>query len=273
MKTMALTMLCVLAAAPPDARAEPPSADAVDRLTLPEGRFVIDAFLEMNLGSDEVFKPFSITPDLWYGVTDALTLGLVHSFDGATGFVGGVGDSLCLTGRDNGCPHVYDNVGVDVRYRLMEGGFALAADGGLFFRSFDPVQLALKLGVAGRWHKDQLAVELEPALFFGLTNRSRDVSVGLTTVSVTTNGDSLSVPVTGLYSVTPGVALAVQLGLILPFQDTGDTYSIPLSIGVHLRATEKLNLFAAFSLTRLIGGGDAGAFDNRSVTIGGSYAL
>jgi hypothetical protein len=65
----------------------------------------------------------------------------------------------------------------------------------------------------------------------------------------------------------------VQTGFILPFQETGDTWSLPFSIGVHYLALDKLNLTAAFTLTRLLGGGSADAFDGRSLTIGGSYAL
>lgn len=273
MKTQALTLLCVLAAALSEARADTPAPmdDGTDQLTLPKGRFVIDAFLEISLVSDAVFKPFSISPDVWYGVTDDITVGLVHSADGETGFIGGTGTTLCLSGSDDGCPNIYNNIGADIRYRLKEGTYALALDGGLFFQSFDPdVQLALKLGAAGRWHRDKIAVEAEPSLFFGLTNRDTDIGE---TSSVRTNGDFLLLPVTGLYAITPKISAAVQLGLILPFQNTGDTWAIPLSFGVHYLATEKLNIFAAFSLTRLFGGSSADAFDGRSLTIGGSYAL
>lgn len=241
----------------------------MDQTVLPKGRAVIDAYLEISLVSGAVFKPFSIAPDIWYGVSDDITVGLVHSIAGETGFIGGVGDALCLSGSD--VCKVYNNVGVDVRYKLKAGTFNWAFDGGLFFDSISPAALALKLGVLGRWHKDKLSLELEPALFFGLTNRTTDTTVGGMTTTVTTNGDALSVPVTGLYALTPKIAAALQIGLILPFEDTSDTYAVPLSIGFHYLATDHFILNIAFSLNRLIANG--GGADDRSLTIGGSYAL
>jgi len=241
----------------------------MDQTVLPKGRAVIDAYLEISLVSGAVFKPFSIAPDIWYGVSDDITVGLVHSIAGETGFIGGVGDALCLSGSD--VCKVYNNVGVDVRYKLKAGTFNWAFDGGLFFDSISPAALALKLGVLGRWHKDKLSLELEPALFFGLTNRTTDTTVGGVTTTVTTNGDALSVPVTGLYALTPKIAAALQIGLILPFEDTSDTYAVPLSIGFHYLATDHFILNIAFSLNRLIANG--GGADDRSLTIGGSYAL
>jgi hypothetical protein len=281
MKLRTLTLACGLAAAaysgayaqtpapPPETAA---AAAGVDQATLPKGRAVIDAYLEINLSSGAAFKPFSISPDIWYGATDDVTVGLVHSTAGQTGFIGGVGDSLCITGTNNGCAKFYDNVGVDIRYKLKPGTFSWAFAGGLYFESFDPTQLALKLGAVGRWHKDKIAFELQPALFFGLTNRSIDTTVGGVTVTTTVNGDILSLPLTGFYALTPKISAALQTGLILPFEDTSDAYVVPLSVGVHFLATEHFNANLSFTFLRLIAGSGGGA-DARSLTIGGSYAL
>ena len=242
----------------------------MDQTVLPKGRALIDVYLEISLVSGNVFKPFSIAPDLWYGVSDDITVGLVHSVAGETGFIGGTGSALCLSGSD--VCKVYNNVGADLRYKLKAGTFSWAVDSGLFFDELSPdVFLDLKLGVLGRWHKDKVSLELQPALFFGLTNRTQDVTVGGVTSTVTVNGDVLSVPVTGLYALTPKIAAALQIGLVLPFEDTSNTYAVPLSIGVHFLATEHFLLNAAFSLNRLIANG--GGADDRSLTIGGSYAL
>lgn len=254
--------------APPAATAAP-SSD-VDRLTLPKSRVLLDAFFELSLSSDAVGKPFSITPDLWYGATDELTVGLVHSSRAATGFIGGVGDALCLAGESNGCADVYSGVGVDARYQLKTGPLALAANGGLYIGSFDPFQLALKLGAVGRWSSGKLAIEFAPNLFIGLTERTPDAVGG---VAADTNEEVLNVPVTGLYSVAPKISVALQLGVQLPFQNTGDTYAIPLSIGGHYLLNESLNLSLAFSLPQLAGGGDQTGFDARTLTLGGTYAF
>jgi hypothetical protein len=255
---------------PASASAAAPSADGPDQLTLPKGRALIDAYLEIGLSKGSAFKPVSISPDIWYGVSDELTVGLVHSSVGGSGFIGGVGQSLCLTGSDS-CANVYQNVGFDGRYKLKSGDITWAADGGLFINSTSPFALDLKLGVVGRWHKDKLAVEFQPNLFIGLTNRSTDEAGGGT---VTTNGEVLSIPVTGLYTVAPKIAVAVQLGVILPFENAGDNFAIPLSIGAHYNVNESLNVNAAFTLSAVAGGNNVptGA-DGRSFTIGGTYAL
>jgi hypothetical protein len=250
-------------------------AEGTDQLTLPKGRAVVDAFLEVNL--NEAFKPISISPDLWYGATDDITVGLVHSSVGETGVIGGFGNSLCLsgTGTGSGCTDFYPGFGLDARYKLKTGMFAWAADGGLLFNHIsDPLKFSLKLGAVGRWHSGQLAIELQPNLAIGITNRSTSTMVGGVTVDTTTNPDFLTLPVTGIYAVTPVISVSGQLGVVLPLEDTGDNYSVPLSIGGHYQVNESLSVTLAFSLLHLVGGSlQATGFDARSLTLGGTYAL
>lgn len=249
-------------------------ADGTDQVTLPKGRVVLDAFLEIGLSSGNAFKPISISPDVWYGATDDITVGLVHSAVGTSGFIGGTGTSLCLSGTDGGCSDLYRNVGFDARYKLKTGMFAWAAEGGLFFGQLsDPFLFSLKLGAVGRWHSGQLAIELEPNLAIGITNRSTSTTVGGVTVDATTNPDVLSLPVTALYAVTPVIAVSGQIGVVLPLENTGDMYAIPLSIGGHYHVNESLDVALAFSLPGLIAGADPKGFDARSLTLGGTYAF
>lgn len=257
----------------PDVEAEPTvaaSTAGADQLTLPRSRLLVDAFVEMSLSSGAAFKPFSLSPDLWYGATDDITIGLVHSGVGATGFIGTAGDALCLAGSANLCPDVYPGFGVDARYKLKTGTFPWAVGGGLYVRHFDPFQLAIKLGAVGRWTSGKIAVELAPNLFFGLTNRAPEAAP---MVVVASNQEVLNFPLTALYGVTPKVSVALQTGVMLPFQNAGDSYAIPLSIGGHFRATADLSVNLAFSLPKLVGGGATTGFDVRSLTLGGTYAF
>src|SRR5215831_12535101 len=57
------------------------------RMTLPGGTFYINGVVETNLASGATGKPISLAPDLWYGASDKLTLGLVHSSRGSSGFL------------------------------------------------------------------------------------------------------------------------------------------------------------------------------------------
>ena len=252
-------------APPPPASA---SATNSDGFVLPKGKLLLDAQLEISLSSGAVFKPFSIAPDLWYGVTDDLSLGLVHSALGEIGFIGGVGDSLCLTGSSNGCANVYNKVGVDGRYRLMK---PLALDFGLYINSIsDPFLLDIKVGVDGRWVWNKVSLELQPSLLIGLTNRTPPAPV-MGAPAVAGNTEVLYIPATIAYRVAPKADLALQTGLVLPFSNTSDTYSIPLSLAVRFAATEKVGVGLAFTFPRLLGGGSTA--DARSLTIGGTYAF
>ena len=270
------TLVCVvlgamLSTARADTETPPGASDGPEafRLTLPRGRVLLDAFAEINLSTGLAFKPISISPDVWYGATDDLTVGLVHSSVGATGFIGGVGDALCLSGKANKCDSLYPGAGIDVRYQMKPNKVAWALDGGLYINDFDPLQLAVKLGVLGRWASGKLAVELAPNVFIGVTNREpAATNPGLL------NQEVLYIPATGLYTVAPKIAVALQLGFVLPIEDIGNTYAIPLSIGAHYDVNESATVNLAFSLPLLVTGLPGGSgFDARSLTLGGTYAF
>lgn len=249
------------------------TADGSDQLTLPKGRLLLNAFVGMNLSSGAVFKPFSISPDVWYGATDDITVGLVHSGVGRSGFIGGVADALCLAGTSGGCADLYPGAGIDVRYKLKNGMLAYAVDAGLYaLHLSNPLELAVKLGVSARWHSGPLAVELQPNLFLGVTNRT--VASGVAgAADITVNGETLNLPVTALYTIAPKIDVGGQLGFILPLENTGDAYSIPLSLGGFYTVSESLNVSLAFSLPRLVGGGSGTGVDVRTLTLGGTYAF
>ncbi len=254
---------------PLDAAAASAGGEGGEQLTLQKGRAVVNLYVGIGLSSGAAFKPISLSPDLWYGVTDDITAGVVHSAVGSSGFMGGVGESLCLSGSSS-CTDVYSNVGgAEARYKLKMSGIALAVDGGVYALQIqDPMLLDIKLGAVGRWHQGPLAVEASPNLFIGLTNRS----VNTNGVDLTTNPDILSLPGTVLYTLNPMITLAAQVGLVLPLENTGDTYSLPLSIGAFYHVNDQLNVTAAFSLPRLIAA-SGGGIDARSLTLGGSYAF
>lgn len=251
--------------------ASTPNGDGDDQLTLPKGRLLLNAFFEANLGNGAEFKPFSITPDIWYGVNDDLTVGLVHSGLGGGGFIGSVGDSLCLAGTANGCGDIYHNVGLDVRYKLKTGPLSYAVDGGVYARSVDPLAIAVKLGISARWHKDKLAVELQPNVFIGVTERDGTVNP-VTMVAVGGNKELANIPVTALYAIAPKIALSLQTGLVLPFENTADTFTVPLSIGGHYSLNESLSLTLAFTFPAIVAGANGG-IDARTLTLGATYAF
>ena len=245
------------------------------QMTLPGSRFFVQAFFEANLSKDNAFKPFSLAPDLWYGVNDQITVGLVHSGRASTGLYGGAGNGLCLAGEDNGCPDVYANVGLDGRYHFYRsGGITLSGEGGLFAGPFDPFTAALKLGVVGRWQAGAIAVDAAPNIFIGLSEREpegdADVAIG------SNNKETVNVPISALYLLSSQIGLALQLGAVVPMQETGDLYTVGISLGGQYMLSNKMMIDAAFSLPMLVKG-DAyegvDALDVRTLTLGFGYAL
>ncbi len=231
------------------------------RMTLPKGMLLVQAFVEVNLSADVAFKPVSLAPDIWYGVLDKLSVGLLHSANGASGMYGGVGSSLCLTGEDNGCDGVYHNLGLNARYNLLDHSLPLAIDGGVFINDFDPFFLNLKLGVVGKW-QGPIAVIFNPNITVGITERDAG------------NEEVLTVPVAAMYDITDSIGVGLQTGVVVPFVDAGNLWRIPLTLGGRFVLTNAVWVEAAFTLPALVGGDfNATGFDGRVFTLGGGVVL
>ncbi len=223
-----------------DEPAEPVEPE-VAPLTLGEGEIRVDGFVEVNLSSNFVAEPLSLAPDIYYGVNDDLTVGLVHSGVGTTGMFLLSGSGLCITGEDSGCPDVYNNVGVNALFGFMDDDLELAAEGGLFINSLsDPFMMTLKAGLVGRWTSDDLQVAFSPNVHIALNER--DI-----------NQDLIFLPVAAYYSVTPELALGGQTGLWGQVDELGDTWAVPLSLIADYQINEELSAGAAFTFPFLLG--------------------
>ncbi len=220
------------------------------------------AHVDINLSKDAAFKPVSLAPDVWYGVTETLTIGLTHSGLASAGFWGGAGAGICLTGEDNGCPNTLSNTALQARYDLSSALAGLALEGGLILRDFDPFVLGGKVGAV--WGKDlgSLQLAIAPNLQFGLTERDDG------------NKEVLNIPVSVMFALSEMVVVGAQTGVSLPLSDTGDTWRLPLSLVGQALLSEKYYAFGAFTLTSLAGGELLSTgFDNRVLTLGLGAAL
>lgn len=242
--------------------AEEASDGVTDRMTVPKGTIRIDAFLEVNLSADSAFKPTSLAPDVWYGINDDLSVGLVHSGMGIGGFWAAAGNGLCFTGEDNGCAKIYDNLALLSRFHLLDGAVVLAGEGGLLINSLDPFTLGVKLGVTGRWQSGALSVIFAPSINIGITERDNG------------NKEILGVPVSVVYAATDSLGVGLQTGIVLPFDNTGELWRLPLSVGATFGINDKLSVGGAFSLIALAGGDLLpDAFDGRTFTLTAGYTL
>ena len=247
-----------LAAAESD---EAPAAGAT-RLTAPHRRLVVHALLELSLSKDAAGKPISIAPDVWYGLTPGLTVGLVHSSRALTGILGGAGDGLCITGDSGGCGRFYDHAGLVARVHLRGGRFAVALDGGLIAGSFDPLALALKVGIAARWQLGKLAAEVVPSVWLGLTERDAG------------NIETMYVPLSVTSALAPRLAVAGQVGMVAPFDRFRQEVVIATSVGVQAIVSDQLVVDVAFSLPHWLDTDRATyGLDARTFTVGAGRAF
>lgn len=221
----------------------------------PAGMFSARLLVDINLSDGKVGKPISIAPDLYYSVTDKLQLGLTHT--GPMGWQARPGVGLCVTGTDNGCANVYDNLGADVMYGVLFGEAYLSLHGSLFFNSFDRSSTSVALGVTGRAHfGDKVALLFDPKIAIEVDDR--DVS-----------DDVVYVPLELAFQVAPKTQIKLLAGILGGITHFSDTYEVPVGIGIVQNLTKHFDLGARFSFDNLLGNQPAnvGAADTRSVAV------
>lgn len=252
-------------------------AKASGRMTLPGGKFYLNAVVETNLAKGAEGKPISIAPDLWYGAGDKLTLGLVHSSRGASGFLTGFVNGLCFRGGSGGgaCAaglgKLYTTAGAEARIAISEGDFALALPIGLYASAFKPdAVLSAKIGLIGRWQAGSIALELQPTLFAGVTQRKIDMAG----MKVSNNEDRFGLPLTLFFKLSPAFALAAQTGITMVVEHAKDTYQVPAALGLAWWVSPKLSVDVAFGLAAVVDANSmTKAFDGRNLTLGVGYGM
>ena len=240
------------------------------KMTLPGGKVLFTAVVEANMAKDAAGKPLSIGPDLWLGLHDRLSIGIVHSGRAVTGFLTGFGGGLCLNGGDMslckaiGLGDVYTSAGAQLRAGLLEGPFAVALVAGGHVLAFEPERLiAVKGGLVARIHSNRLAVELAPSVLIGANKRDTGF-----------NEDHFFAPVTIFLRVGGGFSIAVQSGITFDMTEIGDSYQVPAAAGFSWWVTPHFSFDAAFGLAAVVDKNDmTKAFDQRSVTAGVGLAL
>jgi hypothetical protein len=257
---------CALGALATPALADDPDDAAVTRA--PDGQYAVmrgiqgpagmvsaRILLDVNLSADLGGKPISLAPDLYYSATDKLQLGIVH--DGPMGWQARPGLGLCLTGETNGCPKVYDNIGLDVMYGVSFGHVHLSTHTSLFFSAFDPVTASLALGAAGKARiGSSVALLFDPKIAIAVTERD-------------TNDDALYIPLELQFQVGASTTLKLLTGLSGGLSAFGDTYEVPVGFGLLQNLTTHFDLGARFSFDNLLGheAPGVGRADSRSLAL------
>ncbi len=195
------------------------------RLVLGRGQATAQVFVKLNFSDDEIGEPTTITPDFYYGVTDMLQLGLVHSTPLGWQTPGIAPTAFCITGEDNGCPDVYNNLGIDALALILPGPVEIAGHARFNFGQFDPFRINLVLGLASKLRLPWFAIAFYPSIQIGLNER--DPADGPT---LTGNKDVIYLPGEIIVQVTPQLAVLGQFALYSQVQNFEDHYRIPLGV-------------------------------------------
>jgi hypothetical protein len=249
---------------PPDMGAAPAAMGTGPSLVVEKGKIqIMGSTLNINLSSDAVGKPVFLAPSVYYGVNEKLSVGLTHD-SGTTMWTPrpglrfttidilgtpvqvAAGAGICVTGEENGCPKVYDNIGLDAIYGIKAEKFSLAGHGGLDVFSFDPAILQLRVGVLGRYMaSDKIGIVFDPRIRIGLTERDL-------------NKEAIDIPVWFWYHASDKIAAYLHTGLNSTFENFGDNLIVPVGIGVNYNVNDKLMVGGDFHFVNLLGeGGDA----------------
>jgi hypothetical protein len=206
----------------------------------PEGLFTARLLLLVNASKNSFGKPTSLAPDLYYSPSDTIQLGLLHT--GPMGWQSRPGFGLCLTGKNNGCPEIYNNVGLDFMYGLLYGDFHLSLHSSLYLlRSASPAGVMWTIGLAGKFHfTDIVALLFDPQI--GIMLKDRDLYK-----------DQLFIPLELQFQVSPAVSFKVLTGVSGQISSLGDTYQAPLGIGLVGNVSSNVDLGMRFSFDNLLG--------------------
>jgi hypothetical protein len=220
------------------------TAAAGPGLTLDPGQLFVQLDLELNASSGAVGKPFSIAPDVSVGATPDLTFSLIHSTYGTTGFRGGTGLGLCVTGTSGGCAHPYNNVGGEALYSVVKGDAAMALVGGLYSLDLADGWVDLKVGLKTKLSSGPLALTVNPSVYAGLDHRD-------------TNADQLYVPIGLGYKLSPVVTAGIGSGIKGPVKDFsrfGDSFTVPLGVNAVVTLDPAFAVGGSFTFGKLVGG-------------------
>jgi len=262
--------------APPAVAATPapaaPAAASATNITLHQGGIGIDGDIGVGLSKGAAGKPISIVPNVYYGVTDTLTVGLADN-PGSEIFqtLGLAQRGLCLSGSTN-CAKTYNNISLDGLFSFSRSGtMDIGAHGGLDTQFGADTLLSLRVGVKGKLQAGQFVLVFDPSLNLGLNKRDADF-----------NKEVLQLPMRFGFMVTPQLNLGLSIAFISPIDPpsplkVSDIYQVPVGIGGTFAVNNMLDVRAQCTLDTLGNAsnslGGAGRVDARSFAIGAAYHM
>jgi len=216
-------------------------ADVTDRRLVLDGNQVeLAATLEVSIATDPFAEPTSLAPDLWWGATPQLTIGLTHSRASVDQIAAGA--SFCLRTADPGCDRTYRGSNLDVRYLVYEDGtVGIAPRARLLLRDVDPMKPALALGATARWRHGRYSIAADPFVQLGLYNRDQG------------NRTQLWLPVYLELAFACHWLVAVHTGWNAEVAGITDAWHLPLGFAARVSATRFLDIGLEAGFSTLAG--------------------
>lgn len=206
-------------------------ADPLAPIARASGELAVDVTIETFLAPSQRGEPTSVAYDVWFGATDRLTLGVIHSHRSIDRIDAGAG--VCLRRGLEDCDRRYGNAGLDARYRVGE---RVAARVRLLVRDVEPWKPAITVGALARWGP----LTIDPYLRLGLANRDRG------------NRAALVAPV--WLAASPGrFTFALHTGIDGELATWRDGWHVPVGLVVAARATPRIALAVEAGFSSLLG--------------------
>lgn len=220
--------------------ATPAHADATDLVTRPlvlaRGELRAQLTLEYSLYERSAGTPLALAPDAWVGVTERLTVGVIHSSQSVDRI--GARATFCVRTSELLCDRAYQGSGLDARYAVAPWAAARVR---FLIRDVDPWKPAVTLGTLARWTRGRFAITTDPYLRLGLANRDRG------------NRAALVLPV--WFGVQPTCRWLVELhtGADGDLAVWRDGWHMPFGLAVTARATAALDVRVEAGFQQLYG--------------------
>jgi len=224
-------LLAVSIACATIARAEP----VPETIVLPAGEVALRLVMEGSLDRQTPLRPLSFAPDAWFGATDRLTVGIIHSSQSVDRIAAGA--TFCVRELAGTCDAPYRGSGLDARYAVASG---VAPRARFLLRDVDPGKPALTLGALMRWSHRRFEVVADPYLRIGLGNRDLG------------NRDALVVPV-WLGARVAGGRIAIRTGIDGDLAVWRDGWHVPVGVLFEGHPTPSLTVGVELGYASLLG--------------------
>jgi hypothetical protein len=211
------------------------TAAPAEPIVLGRGEVVVRLTIETNLDPRSIARPLSFAPDAWVGITDRLTVGLIHSSQSVDRIDAGA--SFCVRLLEGDCDEVYRGGGVDARLTVAHG---VAAHTRLLMRDLDPAKPALTAGAIVERSRGRFALRTDPYLRIGLANRDLG------------NRDALVVPV-WISVHGAGGRIALHTGIDGDLAVWRDGWHVPVGLVIEAEPAPGLTVGTELGFTSLLG--------------------